>query len=211
MIRPAFPLLLAGLCVAAVFPATVVAAPPPAGSAVFNAAPRCAATAEAAARGIVGSAGGSAATADAAVGYRVQDLVLDPVLRRAYVRVADCQDSRKPLTLVALDASLAVAPAAVTHSVESSGPTSAASGPDGTGILPAASHAAAPTLIARGDAVEIDVRASNVRMTLHGRASEPASSGAALDVILDAEPGTTDPPRHMHGIAIAAHRVEVQR
>ena len=57
---------------------------------------------EEAARGIVG---GTAGSADA--GYRVQDLLVDPVLRKAWVRVADCHDARKPLTLVPLAASLA--------------------------------------------------------------------------------------------------------
>ncbi len=209
MIRPALPLLLAALCTAGVCPPAVLAAPPPpAGSAVLNVAPRCASTAEAAARGIVGNIGGSAVGTDAAGGFRVQDLVLDPVLRKAYVRVADCRDPRKPLTLVALDASLAAASTAVAPSPKI---TSPAADSESGSVHPAAARASAPTLIARGDAVEIVVHSSNVQMTLHGRASDAASAGAALDVTLDAEPGATDPPRHLHGIAAAAHRVEVQR
>jgi hypothetical protein len=211
MSKPAALLSLAGLLASALAPATVHAAPPPAGAAVLSAAPRCAATAEAAARGIVGETGGN----DTSAGFRVQDLVVDPVLRKAYVRVADCQDARKPLTLVALQASLALAPSVatppgspMTASLQSQAVTP---GHDALSARTLSAPPAAATLIARGEAVEVVVTSSNVHMTLHGHATEPASAGAPLDVVLDAEPGTSEPPRHLHGIAAAAHRVEVQR
>ncbi len=208
MTTPVVLLSLTALLAAAAGPATVHAAPPPAGAAILAAAPRCAATAEAAARGIVGDLGG----ADTSAGFRVQDLVVDPVLHKAYVRVADCQDARKPLTLVALQASIALAPrAAVPAAAPPLQSQHDASRGDGVATPPAIPQQVAPILIARGDAVEIVVASSNVHMTLHGHATEPASAGASLDVVLEAAPGSSEPAPHLHGIAAAAHRVEVQR
>ncbi len=213
MTRPVGLLNLAVLA-AALAPATVYAAPPPASTAVLSAAPRCAATAEAAARGIIGGLEG----AEVSMGFRVQDLVVDPVLHKAYVRVADCQDARKPLTLVVLQTSLALAPSATNSPFTPTASTAAllhtqanAAGHDAFSNRPDTNAPAAAILIARGDTVEIVVASSNVHMVLHGRASEAASAGASLDVVLDAEPGTGEPARHLRGIATVAHRVEVQR
>lgn len=194
-------LLFAGACVA---PLTVHAAPP-ASAAIAAVAPRCAASVEEAARGILGSTG-----MQASEGYRVQDLVVDPVLRRAWVRVADCHDSRKPLTLVPLTASLASGVASATiPQTSSSGAVDASPAATSFHVPPAA-----PMLIARGDAVEVLVQSSNVHMTLEGHAFTAAPAGGEVDVVLDDSPTPGEPyapPRHMHGIAAGAHRVEVQR
>ncbi len=200
------------LVLSALVPGTVHAAPP-AGSAVLAAAPRCAASVEAAARGILGGTGSTASSADVPTGFRVQDITIDPILRKAYVRVADCHDARKPLTMVPLEASLAGAQSAPTPAAFTSADVPAAAGTSSarSGNEGAPSAPPGPALIARGDAVDIFVSSSSMRMTLHGRAAESAAAGAALDVALDAEPGSTAPAHHLRGIATAAHRVEVQR
>ncbi len=212
------PLLLTALLLVSA-PSTVFAAPPPAFAAIVAVASHCAASAEQAARGILGDTG--TATNE---GYRVQDLVVDPILRKAWVRVADCHDARKPLTLVPLAASLASIaanlPAGTATTAATSMPSTsipAAGTPSRPAALaPVPPAPTAPVLIARGDAVEILVQSSNVHMTLEGHASAPAAAGESVDVVLDATTSPTigeapAPPRHLRGIAAGAHRVEVQQ
>ncbi len=193
----------AALAVFAAAPPAVLA-DPPSGSAVLTAIPRCAASVEDAARGIVH--GGTAALAQD--GYRVHDLVIDPVLRKAWVRVADCHDSRKPLTMVPLEASLALS-ATPLQAVPQ--PVIASSASSATVLSEAAFSPPAPVLIARGDAVEISIESSSVRMILRGHSAQSAASGAPIDVVVDAAPGSIEPAHHLLGTAVAPHRVQVQR
>ncbi len=210
---------------------SVAHATPPAGAATALVAPHCAASVQEAARDILGDAGRGAKE-----GYRVQDLLVDPVLGKAWLRVADCQDARRPLTLVPLQTNVASSHAA---SMRAAGPAdgrvdAATNALPATAVpLPAplspmpsllspmsspslsAATAAAPVLIARGDAVQVVVEGSNVRMLLEGHAASAAAAGDSIDVVLDTAAGTpAEPaaaPRHLRGVAAGPHRVEVQR
>ena len=207
---------------------SVAHATPPAGAATALVAPHCAASVQEAARDILGDAGRGAKE-----GYRVQDLLVDPVLGKAWLRVADCQDARRPLTLVPLQTNVASSHAASMRAAvpadsrvdAATNALPATAGPVLAPLSPmpsllsspslSAATAAAPVLIARGDAVQVVVEGSNVRMLLEGHAASAAAAGDSIDVVLDTAAGTpAEPaaaPRHLRGVAAGPHRVEVQR
>ena len=146
----------------------------------------CAASVDAAAHAVFGNA----EVPLTGKGYRAQDVLIDPVLRKAFVRVADCSDSRRPLTLVAIAAPLA--------SAFVSAPVAAA---------PA--HEPAAVAVRRGDAVDVLVQSASMHMTLHGKAAAEAALNGDVEVLLDGEVTADKPQRRIHGIATGAHLVEV--
>ncbi len=146
----------------------------------------CAASVDAAAHAVFGSV----EVPLTGKGYRAQDVLIDPVLRKAFVRVADCSDSRRPLTLVAIAAPLASALAA-------------------TSITAVPAHEPIAVAVRRGDAVDVLVQSASMHMTLHGKAVTEAALNGEVEVLLDGEVTADQPQRRIHGIATGAHRVEV--
>lgn len=144
-------------------------------------------------------------------GYRVQDLLVDPVLRRAWVRVASCEDARRPLTLLPLAANLAntgFPSAAPTDGAVPFATTSFVAPTSST--APAAKSKAQPNfLIVRDAPVEVVVQSASVRMVLQGRAAAGAAAGEPVDVLLDGPVEAGQQRRRMHGVAVSEHRVEV--
>ncbi len=148
----------------------------------------CSASIEAAAQAAVGMQGAASTQS----GYRAQDVVIDPVLRKIWVRVADCNDSRRPLTLVPIAAPLATGSGAPSQSV-----------------APTAIVAPVKPVIRRGDAVDVIVQSASMHMALHGKAVGEAAANAEVEVLLDGDTRSDDKPKHIRGIATAEHRVEV--
>lgn len=147
----------------------------------------CAASVDAAAHAVFGSV----EVPLTGKGYRAQDVLIDPVLRKAFVRVADCSDSRRPLTLVAITAPLAS--------------TFASTG----SVAAAPAHEPVTVAIRRGEAVDVLVQSASMHMTLHGKAATEAALNGEVEVLLDGEVTADQPQRRIHGIATGAHRVEV--
>ncbi len=146
----------------------------------------CYATVAQAAQSVVGT-GASAGRQ----GYRAEALVIDPVLHRAWLRVAECAHPEHPSALVSLEVGIADAvPASQSFSIPKQ-------------ALPAL------PLIPSGQAVEVAYKRDAVQMSLHGRTVAAAHIGESVEVLLDGSTGVDDTPRHMHGRLVAADRVEV--
>lgn len=160
----------------------------------------CASSPAEAARSVVSEASSPKANS----GYRVHDLLVDPVLHKAWVRIADCSDARRPLTLVALRTTITG-----TGGDRAGNDLIAMPSEPAPISQTSATHFLAAPLIQRDASVEVLVQSSSVRMTLHGRATASAGAGEAIDVLLEGSSEPGQPQRHMHGIAVAAHRVEV--
>ena len=149
----------------------------------------CAASPEAAARAAIGSAGTSSTT-----GYRVDEVQVDTVLKRVWMRVIRCDDASAPAVLVPVAAPLG---------------SSAAQLPQ---VASLQAVKASPMVIRGGDPVQAILTTSAVHMTLDATSDQ---AGAVGDVILlTLKPRTGQPvdePAHrIRGIVRADKTVEVQ-
>lgn len=135
-------------------------------------------------------------------GYRVQDMIVDPVLHKAWIRVANCEDPRRPLTLVPIEAKIAGSgDGAITQSPEI----------EQNATTLQTVRKKPPVLVERNAPVEVLVLSSWAHMTMQGRAVNSAAAGEPVDVLLTGEVEPGQQPRHITGLAATAHRVEVER
>ena len=147
----------------------------------------CAATPEAAARATIGT------PAAASTGpYRVADLQVDPVLKRAWLRIVRCDDATAPAVLVPIAALLhgnADAPASPAHIASST-----------------------PRIIHAGDAVHAVLVTASLNMTLDATADQPGAVGDVISLTLRRRAGQpADEPEHrIRGTVRADKTVEVQ-
>ncbi len=160
----------------------------------------CAPTPEAAVQGAIGSVA-QLAGSTSGTGYRVQDVQVDTVLHRVWVRVSHCGDTGQPLVMVPLRAALAWGP-------QPGGQAPYASAPG----LPAEQHfSPAPVQMAAvhpGDAVKVFFASESVRMEIEGTADTQAALGEGMSVTLKRR--GDEPPHRIRGVLRADHRVEVE-
>lgn len=163
----------------------------------------CLPSPEAAAQSIIGAA---AQDGTHATGFRVQDVQLDPVMHRVWVRVGRCEAPSAPLILVPLRAVLSGM-----HSYQEVGPfVPASSATYPAAPLPFSGPAPfRPLAIHAGEAVLVTFASEAVHMELDGTADQPAVLGDTIAVSLRRR--GDEPPHRMRGILRADHRVEVQR
>ncbi len=158
----------------------------------------CSATPQAAVMAMV--AGGR--DGDGASGYRVQDLHVDMVSRRVWVRVQRCGDASAPAVMLPLMASVdgeLVAPAVAKAAV-----------------VPVAASVAAPAaakemLIRMGQTVTVLYASGAVHMELEGTAEQAGGAGDAVTVLLKRREGqAADEASHrIRGTVRAQGLVEV--
>jgi hypothetical protein len=185
----------------------------------------CAATPEAAAQSALGVV---RVSSSAGAGFRVQDVQVDPVLHRVWVRVRRCDNASAPAVLVPLQApvnspvaapQLGNAPQASPTLVAglqtlSSAPTTS-SAASAISSAPAATFlaAAAPVMIVHaGDPVHVVFASSEIHMELEATANQQGAIGDTIQVTLKRRPTqAADEPEHrMRGTVRADHSIEVQ-
>ncbi len=147
----------------------------------------CFATVAQAAESILGSV-----TSASRQGYRADALVVDPVLHRAWLRVANCAHPEHPGVLVPLAVDTANAVPVIATVVE------------------VKRASVATPLVPPGQAVEIAFKSDAVQMSLHGRTVAAAHVGDGVEVVLEGSTAVDANPQHMHGRLVAADRVEVR-
>ncbi len=153
----------------------------------------CAVTPEAAVHSAIGQSS-PAVLQVADTGYRVQDVQVDAITHRVWIRVSHCGDTSSPLVLVPLQAALVTGgPLPTVHEAEQ---TALANAP----VQVAAVHA--------GDAVKVFFASQSVQMEMEGRADSQAAVGGMMDVTLKQR--GDEPPHRIRGVLRADHRVEVQ-
>ena len=157
----------------------------------------CAATPEAAATAIIGSTG-AAPVLNASNGYRVQDVRIDPLMQRVWVRVSHCGDASAPLILVPVRAMLTGAPL----------PLQALPVIPLTVLQDVRTSLGAPISVHPGDAVKAVFTSTNVQMELDATANGQGRIGDLVEITL-ARRGD-EPAHRMHGVLRAPGRVEVQ-
>ncbi len=150
-------------------------------------AERCAATPEAAAKSAIGT---RTEESPAGGGYRVDEVQVDTVLHRAWVRVVRCGDSSVPAVLVPISAPM--------HRV---GLASAA----GPALLPP------PVVIHFGDVVRAIYNSASVRMEMDAVAMQQGSVGETIALTLKRrdDKSADEPEQRIHGIVRADKIVEV--
>ena len=176
----------------------------------------CAATPEAAAQTALGG-GVVRVSSSGGAGFRVQDVQLDPVLRRVWVRVRRCDKASAPAVLVPLLAP--VNSPMQTVALQVAAPVSAA----GLQVLPSAAtnssaeavvSLAAPRimLVHAGDAVRVVFTSSAVHMELEATANQQGAVGDTVQVTLKrrANQPPDEPEHRMRGTVRADKSIEVQ-
>ncbi len=156
----------------------------------------CAATPEAAAQSAIGT-GAPAAAGGSASGYRVQDVQVDAVMHRVWVRVSHCDDPSQPLVLVPMRATLA-----------SGTPVTQSSSPNTLGQQRTIASPVQIAAIHAGDAVKIFFASQSVQMEIEGTADTQAAIGEGVSVTLKRM--RDEPPHRIRGVLRADHRVEVE-
>ena len=158
----------------------------------------CAATPEAAVHNAVGT-GQQAGANTGTGGYRVQDVHVDAVMRRVWVRVARCDDPSQPPVLVPLNIARA----------QNAPVPSLAPQQQATATSTAAPAPMQTVAIHAGDAVKVVFASATVQMELEGTADTQAALGDMMNVTLKRR--GDEPPHRIHGVLRADHRVEVQQ
>jgi hypothetical protein len=184
----------------------------------------CAATPEAAAQSALGAV---RVSSGAGAGFRVQDVQIDPVLHRIWVRVRRCDNASAPAVLVPLQAPVnnpVAAPQLVAQQVSpvlvaglqtlSSAPTTLSAMP-AVSLTPTATlaPAAPPVMVVHpGDSVHLVFASSAIHMELEATANQQGAVGDTIQVTLKRRPSQApDEPEHrMRGTVRADHSIEVQ-
>ena len=153
----------------------------------------CAGTPE----GAVLQALAQATPAGAQTGYRVRNVVMDPLLGRAFVQVEQCGHPERPVVLL---------PFAKVNNLR--GTTGA------PGIAAAMTPQDIGPSVAVGSDVAVAMGDAHTRLTVHGRLLQSAAVGSEVEVQL-ASLSESDLPgesavRRVRGRLTAADRVEVQ-
>jgi hypothetical protein len=133
-------------------------------------------------------------------GYRAEDVEVDPVLRRAWVRVRRCDMPDAPAVLVPISVPLRMANAVA------SGSQSANVAAD-----PRMVEVPQPILIQPGHSVRAVFISSVMHMEVEARAMQAGSAGQTISLLLKRNPGTSaDEPEHrIRGTVRADGSVEV--
>jgi len=157
----------------------------------------CAPTPELAARAALGESTNSSA---GNAGYRLEDLEVDLVLRRAWVRVRRCDMPNAPAVLVPISVPLRMTNSVVSNSETKSVATDSR--------MVEAPH---PILIQPGQSVHAVFISSVMHMEVEARAMEAGSAGKTISLVLKRNPGTSaDEPEHrIRGTVRADGSVEV--
>ncbi len=165
----------------------------------------CAATPEAAARAALG---GSSLAAVSAVGYRVEDVQVDSVLRRVWVRVVHCDDALAPAILIPFVVPLHM----VANTTDSVVPATTVRLASSSSVMHAAANVipAAPIVIHFGDAVRAVFASTAVHMELDAVADQQGRVGETIALTVKRSDRSLDEPEHrIHGIVRADKTVEV--
>ena len=150
---------------------------------------RCAPTPEAAASAAVGAPRDSYSSSQ---GFRVQNVEVDVITRRVWVRVRRCDDEAAPTVLVPMNAGFVAAePFPV---LNRSGVSINATQRD--------------IVVKPGDTVRVFFASDRVRMDLEGRAVKSAAIGDRVEVIL--QHNADESEHRIHGTLRAQGMVEVQ-
>ncbi|HEY9138465.1 MAG TPA: hypothetical protein VIM67_09345 [Terriglobus sp.] len=154
----------------------------------------CAATPEAAAKAAMGA---SMVASPSGVGFRVEDIEVDPVLRRAWVRVRRCDAPERPAVLVPIYAPM--------RNPES---TVRAATP---GVLKPNVVEARQPLVHAGDRVRAVFVSRTTHMELQVQALQSGSEGQTILLLVKRPAGTVadEPERRIHGKVRADGIVEV--
>jgi len=157
----------------------------------------CAPTPELAARAALGE---STNNGVGNAGYRLEDVEVDLVLRRAWVRVRRCGMPNAPAVLVPISVPLRMNSSVVSNSETKSVATDSR--------MVEAPHA---ILIQPGQSVHAVFISSVMRMEVEARAMEAGSAGKTISLLLKRNPGTSaDEPEHrIRGTVRADGSVEV--
>jgi hypothetical protein len=133
-------------------------------------------------------------------GYRLEDVEVDTVLHRAWIRVRRCDMPNAPTVLVPLFAPLRMA-----ASVATSAP------PKDISPERRMPEVAPPILIQAGQAVHAFFASSVMRMEVEAQAMQPGSAGQTISLLLKRRPGApADEPEHrIRGMVRADGTVEV--
>ena len=153
----------------------------------------CAASPEAAARTLVGEPLQEAVTPSAS-GYRAQGLLIDPVLKKVWIRVSACAGAGTPSLLVPIASGAAEI-----------APTTPAKIPVSRTPAPSQRDLAVRT----GEGVEIAMQTRSLRMTLHGTAQANASVGDAVDIALATLDGDGHAPHSLRARVVGRGMAEV--
>lgn len=155
----------------------------------------CAATPEAAARAVLGT---FALASSSQAGFRAEEVEIDPVLQRAWVRVRRCGAPDAPAVLVPF--SIPVKPAATTM----------------TSVAVPAVHeqrvaVLQPLLVHTGDRVRAVFTSQAMHMEVEAQAMQSGGEGQTIALMLNRPAdATADEPEHrIHGIVRATGMVEV--
>lgn len=155
----------------------------------------CAATPEAAAKAAMGV---SISALPSGIGFRVEDVEVDPVLRRAWVRVRRCDAPEQPAVLVPMYAP-----------VKSPGNT--VSVPMMPILLKPNIAEARQPLVHAGDRVHAVFVSATTHMELQAQAMQAGSEGQTISLIVKRPAGTiaNEPEQRIHGKVRADGMVEV--
>jgi len=147
-------------------------------------------------------------------GYRALDLYVDPVLRRAWIRVVHCADVAISPILVPIAVPLRSASGAVQprgqNAVSSISSTDLSTKPPQDVSLNTP-RPLSPTLVHVGDAVRVVYISALVRMELEAVARQPGRAGDVIDLTLKRKPGEAlnEPEHRIHGMVHADGTIEV--
>lgn len=155
----------------------------------------CAATPEMAAK----TAFSAHASGEGNTGYRLEDVEVDPVLRRAWVRVRRCDMPNAPTVLVPISAPLRIA-----TTVTAAAPKDVAIGR----YAPEVSH---PIVVQAGQPVHAFFISPVMHMEVEAQAMQSGSAGQTISLLLKRSPGVpADEPEHrIRGTVRADGSVEV--
>lgn len=157
----------------------------------------CAATPEMAAKAVFGE---RASSSEGNTGYRLEDVEVDPVLRRAWVRVRRCDMPNAPAVLVLISAPLRMA-ASVTGMATSTNVANERP-------MPAISQ---PILVQAGQSVHAFFVSPVMHMEVEAQAMQSGSAGQTIALLLKRNPAApADEPEHrIRGMVRADGSVEV--
>ena len=176
----------------------------------------CAATPEAAAQAALGGVV-IRVSSSAGAGFHVQDVQVDPVLRRVWVRVRRCDNASAPAVLVPLlapvNSPMQTVALQVAEQVNAAGwqaLSSAATKSSADTVVPLA--APRIMLVHPGDTVRVVLASSAVHMELEATANQQGAIGDTVQVTLKRRTNQPpDEPEHrMLGTVRADKSIEVQ-
>ena len=149
----------------------------------------CAATPEAAAKAALGV---SAEKMPSGVGFRAEDVEVDPVLQRAWVRVRRCDALEVPAVLVPLSAPVRITTNSAMPLVQVQNPVKSPS-------------------VHAGDSVRAVFISATTHMELQARAMQSGSEGQTISLLVKRLAGTAadEPEQRIHGRVRADGMVEV--